>query len=71
MSTLAEFIKAKSGTTMTAHASAFGVSRPYLYSLCDGTRSPSFKVAKRIEAASDGAVPVQSWPKFAEIMGAA
>lgn len=63
-------IEAGGNMTATAWAERFGVSRPYLYSLLDGSRQPSLDVAIRIASATNGAVPLTSWPKLAKIVRA-
>lgn len=67
MSDLHSHIKANPGKTIAEWAECFGISRPYLYALVDGTRRPSLDVAKRIAAATDGSVPITAWPNFAKI----
>lgn len=71
MSTLSEYIKAQPEKTKTQWAERFGISRPYLYSLMDGTRQPSIDVAQRIAKATGGKVPVTAWPNMAAIVSAA
>ena len=70
MSTLAEHIKASPKRTMQEWADSFGISRPYLYSLVDGSRFPSLSVAARINNATGGNVPVTSWPNLSAIVEA-
>lgn len=67
MSNLHSHIKANPGKTHAEWAECFGISRPYLYALVDGSRQPSLDVAKRIAAATDGSVPITSWPNIAKI----
>lgn len=71
MSTLSEYIKAQPEKTRAQWAECFGISRPYLYSLMDGTRQPSIDVAQRIARATGGKVPVTAWPNMAAIVAAA
>ena len=71
MSTLSEYIKAQPEKTKTHWAECFGISRPHLYSLMDGTRQPSIDVAQRIAKATGGKVPVTAWPNIAAIVAAA
>ena len=71
MSTLSEYIKAQPEKTKTHWAECFGISRPHLYSLMDGTRQPSIDVAQRIAKATGGKVPVTAWPNMAAIVSAA
>lgn len=71
MSDLASHIKANPGKSLGEWAEGFGISRPYLYQLIDGERSPSLDVAKRIAAATDGEVPISVWPNIAKILNAA
>jgi plasmid maintenance system antidote protein VapI len=71
MGTLSDHIKTDTAKTRAEWADAFGISRPYLHGLINGTRSPSVDVAVRIEAATGGAVPVRSWPRLAAVIDAA
>jgi plasmid maintenance system antidote protein VapI len=71
MVTLSDHIKTDTAKTRAEWADAFGISRPYLYGLLDGTRSPSIDVAARIEAVTGGAVPIRAWPKLAAVIDAA
>lgn len=71
MSTLNEFIKGFPERTKQDWADAFGISRPYLYALLDGTREPSISVASRIAATTSGAVPITAWPNLAAVVDAA
>lgn len=71
MSTLSEHIKGQPEKTMSEWAGRFGVSRPYLYQLVDGTRYPSLPVAMRIAKATNGAVPITAWPNLAAVVDAA
>lgn len=64
---LADHINEMPQRAMAEWAEVFGVSRPYLYGLMDGSRQPSMKVAKRIAEKSEGAVPVLCWKNFAAI----
>lgn len=70
MATLSEHIKSQPQRSMASWASDFGISRPHLYSLIDGTRAPSLPVALRIEAATNGSVSVGTWPNFAAVADA-
>lgn len=71
MSTLSEYIKAQPEKPKARWAERFGISRPYLYALMDGTRYPSIDVAQRIARGTDGMVPVTAWPNIAAIVAAA
>ena len=71
MDTLTAHIKAQPEKPMQAWADDFGISRPYLYALLDGSRQPSIDVAVRIAAATKGAVPVSAWPNVAAVLRAA
>jgi hypothetical protein len=64
MDKLNTFIAAEPGQPMRAWAERFGISRPYLYSLLEGTRYPSLAVAQRIEKETGGAVPLTAWPNI-------
>jgi hypothetical protein len=44
-----------------ALASRLGVTLGYLYRLAGGFSSPSLKLTKQIQSATNGAVPVQDW----------
>lgn len=70
MNTLSDHIKALPKKTMAAWAADLGISRPYLYGLLDGTRSPSPDVARQISDATGGNVPVTAWPRLAPLFGA-
>lgn len=70
MSTLSEHIKGQPEKTMSEWAGRFGVSRPYLYQLVDGSRYPSLPVAMRIAKATNDAVPVTAWPNLAAVVDA-
>ena len=71
MSSLNDYIKARPGKPLGQWAKAFGISRPHLYSLMDGTRNPSLDVARRIEAETQGDVPIRDWPNIAAVLSAA
>ncbi len=71
MSTLSEHIKSQPEKPMQAWAEQFKISRPYLYALLDGSRRPSIEVAVRIEAATGGAVGVNTWPNLNAVIEAA
>lgn len=71
MSTLSNYIKGHGEKTRAELAAAFGISRPHLYSLIDGTRQPSIAVAVRIASATNGEVPVTSWPNLNAVISAA
>ena len=71
MSTLSAFIKTHPEKSMAQWAEDFGVSRPHLYCLIDGTRQPSLPVAQRIAAATGNAVPITAWSNIAAIVKAA
>ena len=71
MSALSDFIKTQPDRPMREWADVFGISRPHLAALLDGTRAPSLAVAKRIQQQSNGAVPITVWPNIAAIVRAA
>jgi len=71
MEALKTYIKSKPSKTMAEWANDLGVSRPFLYGLLDGNRQPSIKVAKRINAATDGMVPITAWPNIRAVLDAA
>lgn len=70
MQQLSDHIAARPGKTYGEWAQDFGVSRPYLYGLLDGTRSPSLATAQRIAAATGNDVPITAWPNLAAIIAA-
>lgn len=55
---------------MKAWADEIGISRPYLYGLMDGTRSPSLDVALRVQSVTAGKVTVTDWPNLAAVVSA-
>jgi hypothetical protein len=67
MSTLSDYIKSEPDRPMREWAEMFGISRPYLIALADGTRTPSLAVAQRIAEQTRGAVPLSSWPTLAAV----
>ena len=71
VSRLSHFIKTRPEKSMADWAEQFGISRPYLYGLVDGTRTPSPEVAMQIERETSGAVPAASWPNIAAMLTAA
>jgi len=61
MATLTEYLKAQ-GETQESFARRAKVSQAYVAKLCrQDPRPPSIQVAARIEVATAGAVPMQSW----------
>jgi hypothetical protein len=70
MSTLTEYIKSQPDRPMREWADMFGISRPHLLAMLDGTRAPSLAVAQRIEAQTRGAVPITTWPNIAALVRA-
>lgn len=71
MNTLSAYIKGQPEKTMAEWADAFGISRPYLYGLADGSRNPSIDVAQRIASATANAVPLTAWPNISAVINAA
>jgi DNA-binding transcriptional regulator YdaS (Cro superfamily) len=71
MATLSEHIQARPGLTNGQWAQLLGVSRPYLHGLLSGDRQPSLETAIEIERATDGGVPILSWPNLAAVVEAA
>lgn len=71
MSTLSQHIKGQPHKSLGLWARDFGISRPYLYALIDGSRNPSLEVAQRIATATCGEVPLESWPNLSAIIDAA
>lgn len=70
MNPLKSYVEQRSPAPMRETAEHLGLSRPYLYDLIKDRRDPTLKVAKQIAEATEGAVPVGAWPKFAEIAAA-
>ena len=70
MEALKSYIAAKPDQPMRVWAARFGISRPYLHALIDGTRFPSLAVAKRIQDETGGAVPVAAWPNLNAVLQA-
>jgi len=60
MSTLDTYLKSRIKSAR-ALAAEVGVSSPYITDLRYGRRRPGGEVAARIEAATNGAVPAESW----------
>ena len=71
MSTLSQHIKGQPQKSLALWAQDFGISRPYLYALIDGSRNPSLEVAQRIATATCGAVPLEAWPNLWAVIDAA
>lgn len=71
MSTLSEHIKTAPEKSMAAWAKDFGISRPYLYSLLNGSRNPSLDVARQISMATAGSVAITVWPNLSAVVRAA
>lgn len=71
MSTLSNFVKTNPEKSLSDWAAKFGISRPYLYGLMDGTRAPSPEVAMQIERETGGKVPAASWPNISAMLDAA
>lgn len=53
---------------MREWAAEFGISRPHLIALMDGSREPSINVASRIQERTGGEVPITVWPNIAAMM---
>ncbi|MGA0540703.1 helix-turn-helix domain-containing protein [Neotabrizicola sp. VNH66] len=51
----------KTGIRQAALAGALGISKGYMSELVSGDKSPGRELAVKIERATFGAVPVQSW----------
>ena len=71
MDQLKQYIANRPGRTNGEWAEILGVSRPYLHGLLKGERQPSLATAHRIALATDGDVPITSWPNIAAIVLAA
>jgi hypothetical protein len=70
MTNLSEYIEGKPDRPMREWAEYFDISRPHLLALIDGSRLPSLPVARRIEARTNGAVPITAWPNIAALVRA-
>lgn len=70
MELLKKYIADNPDRTLSQHAKDFGVSRPFLYALRDGLRQPSLSVAVRIAEATNGNIPVSSWPNLSAVLRA-
>lgn len=70
MQALAKHIQSRPGLTNAQWAKRLGVSRPYLHALLNEDRQPSLETAVEIERATNGEVPVASWPSFAAVVAA-
>lgn len=57
---LREHIKS-SGESQTVWAERLGIARSYLSDLLNGNKVPSLDLAVRIQRATGGAVPADSW----------
>lgn len=67
MSTLDQYLKEKQ-IVQSAFAEVLGVTQATVSRLCkQGAAGPSFDLAVQIERATDGGVPVYSWPRFRAI----
>ena len=71
MSKISDHLKTQPDRSMKKWAEELGVSRPYLYGLADGSRTPSLEVAMRIQSRTGGAVPITAWPSLAALIEAA
>lgn len=71
MNTFAQHLKTVPERTPSEWAEHLGISRPYVYALADGSRTPSIGIAVRIARATNGAVPIDAWPNIAEFLNAA
>ena len=60
MNKLSQF-KSDTGQTQEQLAKAFGVDRGHMSKLLNGKAYPSRKLMERINAETDGKVPVTSW----------
>ena len=63
MMTLAQYLEAHN-LTQAAFAARVGVEQPTISRLVKNAKGPSPGLAKRIEMATDGKVPVYVWPSF-------
>jgi hypothetical protein len=71
MEKLQHILAAEPAKPKKAWAVEFGISRPHLIALADGTRKPSLPVAQRIEAVTSGAIRIIDWPNLRPIIEAA
>lgn len=63
MGTLSEY-QSSSGLTQRALAERLKISKSFLNEILRGEKAPSVSTAIRIAEATDGAVPITSWPKY-------
>lgn len=61
MTHLKSYLK-DNGIRQRTLAETIGVSRAYMSDLCNGKRTPSFAVARKISDATGGEVGFESWP---------
>ncbi|WP_146227519.1 helix-turn-helix transcriptional regulator [Pseudoroseicyclus aestuarii] len=66
MTTLPEYLR-DHGISQIAFARKVAASRSYVSEISNGIKAPSWQMALRIEAATSGAIPATSWPKFQPI----
>jgi len=71
MNILAKHIQSQPHKPMRVWAEEFGISRPHLINLMDGSRAPSLAVALRIQVVTNGAVPITAWANLAAVVRAA
>lgn len=70
MMTLSQYLEAQK-LTQAGFAARLGVPQATVSKLASGHRFPSVDTAKRIAAATDGAVPITAWPNLAAVIEAA
>lgn len=61
----------QSGTSQRAFADEVGISPSFLNEILGATRNPGLATAQRIEAATGGEVPIDTWPNLAPLLAAA
>lgn len=59
------------GRKRSEFAAKVDISAAYLTQLAGGIRAPGLDIALRIERETDGAVPLESWPKLSALLKAA
>lgn len=56
------------GTSQSAFAERVGISASFLSEILSGPKEPGAEMAQKIEAATDGAVPMAAWPRLARLI---
>lgn len=56
------------GTSQAAFAERVGISASFLSEILNGPKEPGPEMAQKIEAATNGAVPMSAWPRLAKLI---